>query len=195
VLAVFGGVVGLLIIVGWYALQTQLLPRVEETSQATMSMNNIRQLVLFHLDRSIRKGWPKLTGKSFVLSPVATGAIDPYDPYGLSMFFSPADGVRSLARVEPGRWRKLTKETLRAGGDVDALTSYVGPAVRVGTAATEDGRVPLIADLYFEDFVIVGFVDGSVRSLTREDLGLAPGDEWVIGPEAKSDLLRLLSYE
>jgi hypothetical protein len=160
-----------------------------------MSTNNMRQIATILAERSAYGGWPKLTGKAFVLSLVASGVVDADNPANTQLFFSPADEERGAERVDPGRWQEVTKAALRAGEDFGDLTSYAGPARVVTAAVMGKGPVPILADLGFEDVVIVGFTNGSVRPMTREDLGLARGDPLVIGPESKSEVLRALSYE
>ncbi len=195
VVGIVGGIVGVLVLVSWYALQTTLLPRVEQAQHLTMSTNNIRQIAVILAGQAPRRGWPKLTGKAFVLSVVASGVVDADHPANVQIFFSPADEERGADRVDPGRWQELTMEALLAGEDFDDLTSYAGPAQVSTAAVTGKGPVPILADLSFEDVVIVAFTDGSVRPMTRKDLGLARGDPIVIGPESKSEVLRALSYE
>ena len=57
------------------------------------------------------------------------------------------------------------------------------------------GPTPLIGDLSCDDGAVVGYSDGSVRFLDREELGLGPDDPIVAGPRSKSPILRRLSSD
>ncbi len=133
-------------------------------------------------------------GKSYVLSLVADGTLDPLrNPDHLELLFSPNDSRR---RPAAGAYAMVTGEALRSERFPN-LTSFVGPVGRSTDRANEPRQSslppPLIAELCFEDFAVIAFFDGSVRVLSREELGISGDDPIRAGPDSLSPLLRLLS--
>ena len=87
------------------------------------------------------------------------------------------------------------KRTARASGGTRG-GSLQFPILRYKITPEEAKEgAPLIADLSFPDVAIIGFTDGSVRVLTRKDLGLESGDPIIVGASSKSELLKKLSDE
>jgi hypothetical protein len=131
-----------------------------------------------------------------VLWPLVSGKVDFDTPGLVPLFFSPAD-KGALARASVEDYRGLTQLSLRSGGNVGRLTSFVGrrapadPSDGPGRAML--GSTPLIADLHFPDGAIVGFANGEVKWLNRLELGLQPGDPIVAGPDSPSPILRELA--
>ncbi len=95
-----------------------------------------------------------------------------------------------------------TDEERRAWDDVDlanpprSLCSY---AVRDFDAfpLPDGGSVrsdPIAGCLHHKGVVILAFAEGDAQLVTLDELGLASDDEKIVGPEAKSPVLRMLRY-
>jgi hypothetical protein len=177
----------------YFYLRDSLAPRIMRKQDVTRSLNNLRQMAQLLAFRAPRKGYPPYTGKRLVVSLIADGVIDVRDLRNVEIFFSPADPDRSAKAVPPERWQAVTRAALDAGLDVDELTSYVGPSVLLGNVP--DMQTPVLADLHFEDVILVAFAGGWTREMSREDLGLGPDDPIEVGEAAKSPILRGLSNE
>lgn len=175
-----------------------LVRRGSDRSRKVESKDNIRTLIQMMLLRVTQKGvrgWPRHSGKNFILYLAATGMVDVRNPANLEVFYSPGRGERR--RPAPEAYREVTMEALNAGRDFSHLTDYAGRrngerAFRV-TADQMKLGTPLIADLSFPDVAIIGFSNGAVREVTREELGLGPDDPMVAGDESNSPILRKLS--
>lgn len=167
-------------------------------AERTKSADNLRSLVLVLLsgDVGIGRPFPALSGKRFVLWPVAKGLMKP--DAALTLLFSPRDGTRSVERAGgPAAFEALTMEALRdEKTDVDRFTSYVGrlngSREHVLTPTELEAGAAILADLSFPDGAIVAFTNGSVKWLSREDLGIPAGHPIVAGPESESEILRHL---
>ena len=79
------------IIVVLMGMVAVLVPHVISTGEELDSLNNVRSMATMFSERSIQKRWPKLNGKSFVLSLVVYGLVDPRNPDNLEIFFSRGD--------------------------------------------------------------------------------------------------------
>ena len=139
---------------------------------------------------------PALDGKRFVLFLVAVNQLERTNEGPLKMLFSPAD--RALAFPGAASYSGVTLEAL-AQRSFPALTSYAGRRNAVKELAITPTSAPdktaLLADLSFPDGALVGFLDGKVRYLNRQALGLGPTDPIVAGPTSQSLLLQTLSSE
>jgi hypothetical protein len=139
---------------------------------------------------------PALDGKRFVLYLVAVNQLERTNEGPLKMLFSPAD--RALAFPGTASYAGVTLEAL-AQRSFPALTSYAGRRNAVKelaiTATSAPDKTALFGDLSFSDGALVGFLDGKVRYLNRQGLGLGPTDPIVAGPTSKSPLLQTLSSE
>ncbi len=177
---------------------------IRENAAIVWSKDNIRTLLTLMIARrtmKVRAGWPRYSGKRFVLSVLATGDVDRSNPKNLEIFFSPGDKQRSVKKAGgPDAYKGITKQALREGKlPVAHLTSYAGrrnlEREHVVTPAEEKAGTAVIADLSFPDIAIVGFTNGAVRTMTRKQLGLGPEDPIVVGDKSKSELLRSLSSD
>lgn len=162
-----------------------------------VAVQNVKNLLDWHRDLvTANRRYPPVGGKAFVLWPLVSGKVDFDTPGLVPLFFSPAD-TGALERARLDEYRDLTKLNLRGSKDVSRLTSFVGrrapadPSDGPGLALT--GSTPLLGDLNFPDGAIVGFANGEVKWLTREELGLGPEDPIVAGPTSKSHILRQLA--
>lgn len=173
-----------------------IVRHLSRSGDRSKSRDNISNLVKLHLDL-VRHGPglppPAVGGKAFVLLPLVEHVIDPDAPGAVELFFSPAD--RNAERPSVQEYRALTRKRLEEGADVRRFTSYVGRRVPLAKAEGTPARQawPVIADLSYPDGAIVGYRDGLVQWLTREELGLGPDDPIVAGPTSKSPILRQLS--
>jgi|GEM_PF-4069980 len=139
---------------------------------------------------------PALDGKRFVLFLVAVNQVERTNAGSLQMLLSPADKALAFPGMEP--YAAVTLEAL-AQRSFPALTSYAGRRNAVKELAITPTSAPdktaLLADLSFPDGALVGFLDGKVRYLNRQALGLGPTDPIVAGATSKSPLLQTLSAE
>jgi len=102
---------------------------------------------------------------------------------------SHADGERSTGKAFV---LKLVPAAER--GRFQDLAQYAGPA-SLDPEPDAKGPTPLIGRLSCDDGAVVGYSDGSVRFLDREELGLGPDDPIVAGPRSRSPILRRLSTD
>jgi hypothetical protein len=162
-----------------------------------VAVQNVKNLLEWHMNLvTANRRYPPVGGKGFVLWPLVSGKVD-FDMPGLvPLFFSPAD-KGALARASLDDYRGLTKLSLRSSGNVSRLTSFVGRRAPAdpseGPGHPLPGSTPLLADLHFPGGAIVGFANGEVKWLTRPELGLAPEEAIVAGPDSKSPILRDLA--
>src|SRR5262245_26234021 len=162
-----------------------------------VAIQNVKNLLEWHRNLvTANRRYPPVGGKSFVLWPLVSGKVDFDTPGLVPLFFSPADmGALQKANLED--YRGLTKLTLRGGADISRLTSFVGRRApddpSEGPGNTLPGSTPLIGDLPFPCGAIVGFANGEVKWLTRTELGLAPDDPIIVGPDSRSPILRDLA--
>ncbi len=166
------------------------------------SIDNIRSMITLMIARRIGMrvgGYPPYSGKAFILSLVATGDLDRRNASNLEILFSPGDKTLSLAKEGAEIYKDVTKASLKQGMDCSKLTSYAGrrnsEREYLVTSDQEKVGTALIADLSFPDMAIVGFSDGSVKTMTRKELGLGPDDPIVAGDASNSDLLKKLSSQ
>ena len=169
-------------------------------SGVVISMDNIRSMIIFMIARRTERvsgGYPPYSGKAFILSLVATGQLDRRNAANLEILFSPGDKQLSLKKAGVETYKEISKASLKKGMDVSKLTSYAGrrnsEPEHLVTSDQERQGTPLIADLSFPDMAIVGFSNGSVKTMTREELGLDLTDPIVVGDASKSKLLKKLS--
>ena len=89
----------------------------------------------------------------------------------------------------------MTLDSLRSeAADLSALTSYLGrrngEKAHTLTAAELERGAPVIADLSFPDGAIVGFTSGTVKWMTREDLGIPAGQPIAPGEASPSEIMK-----
>ncbi len=160
------------------------------------SIDNIRK-ILTALNKPNTGGYPPYSGKAFIVALVADGRLDVRGEAHLEILFSPADRHRSLASVGRSRYDAIASGEFSRVDDFSDLTSYAGRrnAEAAYRLASEDGSgsEPLVADLHFRDVAIVGFANGSVRVMTRSQLGLGDGDSIAAVADSNSGILRALS--
>lgn len=164
---------------------------IAERSDVIKSKDNVRTMITLMLARRWSDDpWPALGGRNSILSAVVRGQLDHRNPQNLEVLFPPSMD-EDLSRLDRSEYAKLTKELL-ATQRFPHLTGYAGPGERPSDLR---GPVPLIGDLTYDDGAIIGYSDGSVRWLDREELGLAVDDPIRCGPQSKSPILRMLSDE
>jgi len=124
-------------------------------------------------------------GQAFLLQLATRGMILPRD---VRVFVCPRDPGHS--RVDDPEFpKKLQSVDLR--NPDPALTSYaVRDFARQPIAPHASGKEPWVLCPWHRDGIPVLYDDGSVVFHRREDLGLRPGESLVLGPDAKSELLR-----
>ena len=177
-------------------LMVMSLPRLQHSPRPgpPVCVNNARYMAIIFSERSRKRDWPLYGGKNFVLALVAHKLIDIRNPDNLEIFFCPEPGEQ---RTRPTReaYERVTKETLTRRRFPE-LTDFAGrrndePAYRL--RRDEDAAVEPILACVLGDIVVVGFSDGAVRRMDRDDLGLEPDAEIVFGEASASPLLRKLS--
>ena len=106
-----------------------------------------------------------------------------------NLLLCPGDG--SVDRPSPGQipaWDEVNLDD-----PPRELCSYAGRDFASFPIDDSLGQPHAIgACIHHRGVAIVAFDDGSVRKMGREELGLAPDDDIVCGPESKSRLLRQL---
>ena len=191
------------------AMGAAVVPRVQEVQRETQSLDNVRNIAILLTERSIRKGFPPIDGKNFVLSLVAYRVIDVRNPANLGVFFSPGDPWYTLESTNQARYRELTIQALKAGYDFHELTSYAGRRNKdrdhVITSLAMKRVVPVLCDdddgpLHHRKGLVMGYTDGSARFVTWQQLEMArpedPDDpEPFLGDDASVEVLRALSSE
>ena len=162
------------------------------------SMKNVSDMIRLYQAHGagLSKPWPKYNGKRFILWLVATNTIDRASPDALAILFSAGDRTRGVEKAGgPAAYQRVTLDSLRSeSADLGGLTSYLGrrngEKAHMLTAAELERGAPIIADLSFPDGAIVGFTGGAVKWMTREDLGIAPGQPIAPGEASPSEILR-----
>jgi hypothetical protein len=177
----------------------EVVEHLKSTKAMAESLKHLRHMATMLAERSIRKRWPRYSGKRFVLSLVADRLVDARDPRSLAVFFSPGDEERSVEKATLDAFGGVTAPSLKEGLDCDALTSYAGRrnADRewMITASKLKVRVPILADLSFEGVVLLALTDGTVRVKTREELGIPAGVPITVGDDAPCEELKGLSLD
>ncbi len=106
-----------------------VVPRIQEEGKRTKSRDNVSSIAKLMMVKVTEKGWKyfKYNGKNFTLAIIATGDVDKRQKANLNIFFSPGDPILTLDSIELDRYKAVTKEALRRGGEgFDELTSYAG---------------------------------------------------------------------
>lgn len=200
-------VVGTLVVIA--AMGAAVAPRAKDKARQVQSINNVRNIAIILSERSIRKGFPRYSGKNFVLSLVAYRFVDVRNPSNCEVFFSPADELYSSASTPPDRWKEITVQALKADQDFHELTSYAGRRnAERDYVITPDAMkrvVPMVCDddegpLHHTDGLVMGYTDGSVRFVEWAELGMArPEDandpEPYLADDATVESLQALSSE
>jgi prepilin-type N-terminal cleavage/methylation domain-containing protein len=173
-----------------------LIPTIQERSRQTKSKDNVRTMITLMIGRRSEKvsgGWPRYSGKNFVLSLVATNQLDRRNQQNLEVLFSPGDSLYTMEDVDPDRYKDVTKSALKNDTDFHELTSYAGrrnssnDREHVITPDDEKRGVMIICDdddgpLHHPDGIVAGYTNGSVRFLEWEDLDI-PVPEDARNPE------------
>jgi len=163
---------------------------IQRRTRITKSKDNIGAMLKCLLSAGLfPQPMPQFSGRRYVLWLVAADFLDRSDPAQLAILFSPGDRERSLAQAGGiAAYKDLETYVLRdPAKDVSSLTSYFG---RRQPRTRNTGLTALIADLSFGDVALVGFSDGSVKEMTKADLGLRPDDPLVAGEASSSPVLR-----
>lgn len=174
-------------------------PRTQHPPQPSTppSIEHARWLAIIFSERAYhQRPWPPYGGRNFVLSLVAHKLIDVRNPQNLEIFFCP--GSPDAQPMPPrAAYEEVTKESL-AAQRFPNLTDFAGrrndePAYRL-QPGDHEREVPILG-CRMVDGAIVGFSNGRVRWLDRENLGLGPDDPIVFGDASKSPMLEPLSDE
>ena len=171
-----------------------------EHSDIVRSKDNIRSLLILHVARGTQASdgpRPRLHGKNFILSLVATDALDRRNPKDLDMLWPPS--MPGLEALDIAAYDAVTLDSLRTRR-FPHLTGYAGPRQGVDphavTAKQEGQGTPLIADLTLSGGIIIGWSNGTVTYLELDEgEPTHPDGRLVVGPQAKNDVLRMLSDE
>jgi len=184
-------VAGLIVVVGgavrWVA---QGCASLNETRQKSLAMDRSKEHLIQVVGRlreeAKQSGWGGYGGRAFVLSLILSKRLDPAKDAGL--LFSGGDAHQVAAA---SAYAGLTAESLHTKQGRETLTSYVGrrndePAFRL-TAEDLERHVPIVADLQFDDYAIVGFSDGKVETMSTRaaELGFKGTIERPWPPEGK----------
>lgn len=177
-----------------------LTKKTQEKARLVKAKDNLRTLLtllLTHRMEDISTGWAPYGGKSFVLAVVAHGLLDPAKAGERSVLFSPT--APASIRAAAAAYKEVTVAALKEGRDWSKkmLTTHAGrrndeAKYKITTDDERRGAI-ILADLSFDDVVVAAYTDGSVKVLSRKDLGLGPDDPFVVGDKAKSEELRKLS--
>ena len=182
-------IVAVVAVAGLWVLRTW--QDVARSVQRTASEDNLRTILwgLRNSDGEIPPEVLRHTGRNFILTTVASGAVDPMREGALDVLWPPGADVPSRDAYRELTWEGLERRRW------PHLTGYAGPSgLPPGPDAPEDR--PLIADLTLDDGILVGFARGIVRFFTWDDLGIdPPGGAPRVGREATHPILRALSND
>ncbi|MDJ0521613.1 MAG: prepilin-type N-terminal cleavage/methylation domain-containing protein [Planctomycetota bacterium] len=173
-----------------------LIPNIQEKSRQTKSKDNVRNMITIMIGERTSKvsgGWPRYSGKNFVLSLIAHKKVSIKNSQNIEMFFSPGDSLYTMEDVDLDRYKDVTKSALKNDTDFHELTSYAGrrnssnDREHVITPADEKDGVMIICDdddgpLHHPDGIVAGYTNGAVRFMTWDDLEL-PEPEDARNPE------------
>ncbi len=163
-----------------------LIPNLQERSKQTKSKDNVKSMITLMLGRSTEKGWPRYSGKNFVLSLVATGQIDRRNSQNLEILFSPGDVLYSLEDADKERYADVTKTALKNSTDFHELTSYAGRRngdreYLITPDQLKQGTMIMCDDddgpLHHPDGLVTGWTNGSVRFMEWEDLDMVKPED------------------
>ena len=161
-----------------------VIPTIQEKAKQTKSKDNVRSMVLMFVNRATEKtsgGWPRYTGKNFVLSLVAYRMIDVSKKQNIEVFFSPGDVEYTIEDVTPEMYKEVKKEALKQGQDFRNLTSYAGrrngdKEFRITPSQVKAGTMIICDDddgpLHHPDGIVAGYTNSSVRFLGWDELEL-----------------------
>lgn len=165
------------------------VPRARENG-GRQPLNPLRNLAQALSAESLDHGWPELPGSEFALAAVARGIVDVRNPDNLEIFWP--EGMPD--DVDMARYREITWETLGQGTYGD-LTSIAGrrtndPRYRIETESKE--IVPILGHIR-DGHLTLAYSNGTAKGVSREELGLPPGEALVFGDASSSPLLRALA--
>lgn len=193
-------IVGLLVFGGVAAAALLVLSHAQKVSNRSKSEDNIKSLISVRFDsgRFTPEDYPRLSGRNYILSCVASGQVKAGGPMTLWLLWPPQLDEQ-FHKIDPRAYEQVSWESLKTRRFPN-LTGYAGPrsAGQDLTISLHDGNLgtPLIADLTDPDGIIVGFSNMAVRFMTWEDLEMDPPDGPVtVGPKAKNPILQMLSNE
>ena len=182
-IAIIGCTVIGLLLLGFVAFLIAA-PIVNERAMRSKSRDNMRSVLTLRLTKRIDV---PLHGRNWILALVATGQVRASHRMNLEFLFPLT--VTGLDGVDLAEYQALTLDLLKTKR-FPHLTGYAGPGpLEPGW----DGPRPLIGDLTSDDGASIGFSDGTVRWLDREELGLGDDDPIRCGPASRAPLLRMLS--
>ena len=184
-----------------------IIPTIQEKARQTKSKDNVRSLATLMLSRRTERvtgGWPRYSGKNFVLSTVAFNLVDARNKQNLEIFFSPGDEEYTLDDVNPDRYKEVTKDSLKRQEDFHELTSYAGrrngdKEFRITPNQEKQGTMIICDDddgpLHHPDGIVAAYSNGSVRFMPWDEMDMRPPEnpdqpEPFLGDEAENDELR-----
>jgi prepilin-type N-terminal cleavage/methylation domain-containing protein len=188
-----------------------IVPKVQEKAKQTKSMDNVSSMVKLYLaaDIPVRKSWPGMNGKNFVLWLVANGHISKKNKENLGLLFSPGDQWYTLDKVSTKDYEPVTMQALQSEGhdDFKRLTSYAGRrnkerAHTIRPSEQEEGALIICDDddgpLHHAKGMILGFSNGSARFMEWGELDLGEGPdednpEGLLGDSAQNERLKHMS--
>ena len=186
------------------AMLASLLAEMQEDDKAKdpknelgRAMDRVRSLVTLMVARRDVERWPRVGGKNFVLSLVASGSLDVRKDSSRRALFSPRVPTANI----PAAWAYANVDwpSLQRWRNYGHLTSYAGrrndERPYTITSSEEKKGAILLADLSYKGKVIAGYSNGSVRVLTPADLGLLDTEPIEVGDAARNPELRKLSLK
>jgi hypothetical protein len=163
----------------------------------TECMSNLSELVKAYDDaRDDGRLDPTLHGSAQILSWFGDGGV----PFGREeVLFCPVDGEAAQPETDDERraFRPADAASLRGARGLGSYAVRDFERCPVDAANTEkqpilcdrqgaDGRTP-----HHKNTILIAFANGDVQKWSREQLGVAPGEPIVVGPDSPIPMLRV----
>lgn len=200
------------IIVVLVSMVVVVVPKIQEKAKQTKSADNVSSMIKLFIaaDVGMKRGWPSLNGKNFVLWLVASGQISKKNRDSLEILFSPGDTYLKMGDRELKDYEPVTLEALKSEGhdDFKRLTSYAGRrnkerAHTMAPSELEEGALIICDDddgpLHHARGIIMGYTNSNAKFETWIDLGFEPPDEkepkGLLGDNSPSEKLKHMSSD
>jgi prepilin-type N-terminal cleavage/methylation domain-containing protein len=166
-----------------------LIPTIQEKANQTKSKDNVKSMITLMLAKRTGKisgGWPRYSGKNFILSLVANNQLDRRNKQNLEILFSPGDPLYTIELVDLDRYKDVTSAALKNETDFHELTSYAGrrngDREHLITSDDEKRGVLIVCDdddgpLHHTDGIVAGYTNGAVRFIEWEELDMAAPED------------------